>query len=141
MARRAYPRDLQVKHEDSSIIVNCSHDGYAHLSGRPVHKRSWQLCQGKLIVRDQIVGQFEMAIANFHFHPDVKVTAIDKRKYVLSLPISGEEIQLSVLKGSPSIEQSFFAPEFGIRMKGQCLAIRFESCSDIIVKISWSINE
>lgn len=141
VAQRAYPINLEVHKGNQSVFVSCAHDGYRRLSGYPVHKRSWQLCDRKLIVRDQIAGHFEMAIANFHFHPDVKVAAIDGSTYLLSLPTSKELVQLSVSNGSANIEPSFFAPEFGIRLKSQRLAVRFEDCSDIIVTISWRIDE
>lgn len=141
VARRAYPMDLEVEQVGPSVVVNCAHDGYRRLHGQPVHKRSWQFRPGKLVVQDRVVGEFETAFASFHFHPDVKVTPLDHRRYSLHLPCSGQEIQLFVLCGAASIENSFFAPEFGIRLKGQRLAVRFESQNDIAVEISWSIDE
>lgn len=141
VARRAYPMDLEVDQVDPSVFVNCAHDGYRRLPGQTVHKRSWQFCPGKLVVQDRVVGEFETAVAHFHFHPDIKVTAIDHRTYSLRLSGSGQEIQLFVLNGAACIGQGFFAPEFGIRLKSQCLAVRFESDNDIAVEISWSIDE
>lgn len=141
VARRAYPMDLEVEQVGQSVVVNCAHDGYRRLHGQPVHKRSWQFRPGKFVVQDRVVGDFETAVSNFHFHPDVKVTAIDRRTYSLHLPVSGQEIQLFVLSGAASIELSYFAPEFGIRLTSQCLSVGFESDSDIAVEISWSIDE
>lgn len=141
VARRAYPMDLEVKQVGPSVVVSCAHDGYRRLHGQPIHKRSWQLQPGKLVVQDRIVGQFETAFANFHFHPGVKVTVIDNRTYSLRLPSSGQEIQFFILSGAGSIELSYFAPEFGIRLTSQCLSVGFESDSDITVEISWGINE
>ncbi len=141
VARRAYPMDLEVEQVDQSVVVNCAHDGYRRLHGQPVHKRSWQFRPGKLVVQDRVVGEFETAVAHFHFHPDVKVTAVDRRTYLLHLPCSRQEIQLFVLKGVASIGQGFFAPEFGIRLECQRLVVRFETDNDIAVEISWSVDE
>lgn len=141
VARRAYPMDLEVEQFGPSVVVNCAHDGYMRLHGQPVHKRSWQFRPGKLVVHDRVVGEFETAVAHFHFHPDVKVTAVDRCTYSLHLPCSGQGIQLFVLKGSASLGQGFFAPEFGIRLECQLLAVRFETDSDIAVEISWSIDD
>jgi uncharacterized heparinase superfamily protein len=141
VGRRAYPMDLEVEQVGQSVVVNCAHDGYRRLHGQPVHKRSWQFCPGKLVVRDRVVGEFETAIAFFHFHPDVKVTALGHRRYSLHLPCSGQEIQILILSGATSIEKGFFAPEFGIRLQSLCLAVRLESGNDIAVEISWSIDE
>ncbi len=141
VARRAYPRGLEISQCGETVLVNCEHDGFMRFPGRPVHKRSWELCHGRLVVRDRIDGVFETAIARFHFHPGLRVNPIDLRTYSLRLPISGEEIQISVLNGAVGIEQSFFAPEFGVRLNSQCLAVRFESSKDIALEISWSISE
>lgn len=140
VAKRAYPRCLEIHQSEKFVLVTCAHDGYARLSGRPVHKRSWQLCNGKLVVRDRVDGEFETAIARFHFHPEIQVTAIDRSTYSLRLPVSGQAIQFFILDGVARIEQSFFAPEFGIRLKNQCLAVQFESNNDIAVEISWSTD-
>ena len=141
VARRAYPINLEVCKDDQTVFVSCAHDGYRRLSGHPVHIRSWQLCHGKLVVRDEIAGEFKVAIANFHFHPDIKITAINSCTYLLNLPISKEEIKLSIMNGAASIKPSFFSPEFGVRLKSQCLAVQFKTCSEVVVEISWRTDE
>src|SRR5690606_36555911 len=40
VARRAYPRDMDVGTEASPLRVSCSHDGYTRLPGRPIHRRT-----------------------------------------------------------------------------------------------------
>lgn len=141
VARRAYPQNLVIDRSGKSLIVNCAHDGYRRLSGQPLHYRSWQFSSGKLIVQDRVVGDFETAVGYFHFHPNINVTVIDPCTYSLYLPGAGEEVRLFVPNGAASIERSFFSPEFGIRLKNQCLAVRLEPGSDIAVEISWSIDE
>lgn len=141
VARRAYPLGIEIAQGDETALVTCEHDGFMRLPGRPVHKRSWQFFPGKLVVKDRIEGDFKSGIARFHFHPDLYVNSIDRYRYLLRLPNSRQDIQIFVLHGVACIEQSFFAPEFGIRLNSQCLAIHFESNNNIAVEISWSINE
>lgn len=141
VAKRAYPRGLVVKQSDQSVWVACAHDGYTRLPGRAVHKRSWQLHNGKLLVQDQVVGEFETAVAHFHFHPNIRFAATDRCHYSLRLPDSGQEVQLTIRSGTASVGKSFFSPEFGIRLNSHCLAVRPEFDNSIIVEISWSINE
>jgi uncharacterized heparinase superfamily protein len=141
VARRAYPIDLVLNQSKELVTVSCAHDGYRRLPGQVIHKRVWQFRPGKLLVQDLILGEFETAAAHFHFHPDIKITALDHCTYTLYLPGSGQKIQFSVLSGSARIEQSFFAPEFGIRLTNQCLSVEFESDNTISVEISWSIDE
>jgi uncharacterized heparinase superfamily protein len=141
VARRAYPRGLEIEQSDQSVSVTCAHDGYIRLPGRALHKRSWLLCQGKLVVQDRVEGEFETAIARFRLHPDTQVVALDRCTYSIRLPGAGQKIHLVVLNGAASIEQSFYSPEFGIRQNSQCLAVRFNPGNDITVEISWSIDE
>lgn len=141
VARRAHPIGLEIAQSNETVVVTCGHDGYMRLPGRPAHKRSWQLSQGKLIVRDRIDGVFKTAIARFHFHPVLRVNSIDCGIYSVRLSDSGQEIQINVLDGVAELEQSFFAPEFGVRLSRQCLAVRFESNNEIAVEVSWSNNE
>ena len=141
VARRAYPQGLNIEQGKDFVSVTCAHDGYKRLHGKPVHQRSWCIRNEKLVVQDRIEGRFETAVALFHFHPDIKVTVIDHNSYSLRLPNSGEEVHVLILNGAGSIEQSFFAPEFGIRQESQCLAVCFEPNREIVVEISWAINE
>jgi uncharacterized heparinase superfamily protein len=141
VARRAYPQGLNIEQGKDFVSVTCAHDGYKRLHRKPVHQRSWCIRNGKLVVQDQIEGRFETAVAFFHFHPDIKVTVINHNSYALRLPNSGEEVHVFILNGAGNIEQGFFASEFGIRQESQCLAVRFEPNKDIVVEISWAINE
>ena len=141
VARRAYPRDLELEQSDQCIFVSCVHDGYKRLTGKVLHKRSWQISPGKLIIRDRVVGKFKTAVAYYHIHPNIKVAAIDSKKYSLLLQSSGKKISLIVMNGNASIEQGFFSPEFGMRLKGKYLAVRLESDNDAVVEISWSDDD
>lgn len=141
VARRAYPQCLEISQGKDFISVICEHDGYKRLHGQAVHKRSWCIRQGKLVIHDRIEGGFMSAMALFHFHPGIQVTATEHNSYSLRLPISGEEVEIFILSGSGNIEQSFFSPEFGIRQKSQRLAVRFEPNRDTVVEIVWNINK
>lgn len=141
VAKRAYPVGLHISKQGKSISVVCGHDGYQRLPGQPLHTREWQFTEGKLVVQDQIKGEFESAIARFHFHPDVKVSVIAEDRYLLALPDIYNQAHLKVLKGDATIEQSFHASEFGKRVESMCLAVRFETEHQIAIEISWRVNE
>lgn len=141
VAKRAYPRSLMIDEREQSVLVTCTHDGYARLPGQPEHWRTWELSRGKIIVRDRIKGKFDFATARFHFHPDVQITALGDQKWALRLLRSGKDLQAQVLRGSASLEKSFYSPEFGMRQASECLAVRFESVDDIEIVISWSDDD
>ncbi len=141
VARRAYPIELEIQQVGLSVVVECAHDGYRRLHKQLMHKRSWQFRPGNLVVQDRVLGEFKAAVAHFHFHPEIKVVAIDCHRYSLYLPCSRQEIQVHVLSGAASIEHGFYAPEFGVRLRNQSLSVGFKSDNNIVVEISWSIDE
>lgn len=142
VARRAYPKGLEVNQTNQSILVTCAHDGYSRLAGGgALHRRSWQLDPGKLVIHDQVIGKFDSVIGYFHFHPGIKVTPIDQYTYLLYLPSARMELQLLVLGGEVRLSQGYYAPEFGVHLKNQSLAVRFQSNKESTVEISWSIND
>lgn len=139
VARRASLTQLQVEEDGDSLSVLAVHDGYIRLPGRVLHKRSWRLFEGRLVVQDLLLGDYKQAVSRFHFHPGVKIIDLTSNLCTIILPVTGQEVQLLITGGEARIEPYFFAPEFGIRIKSQCLAVYFEA-SDIAVDISWSTN-
>ena len=141
VARRAYPRNLCILQDHEGVSIACEHDGFTRLPGRPVHKRSWHLIDGKLIVRDRIEGRFESASARFHFHPNLCVRSLGRHSYSIRRGNSGRDVQVVVLNGSPDIEPSFFAPEFGVRLNTKCLTVHFQATTEVALEISWRSSE
>ncbi len=121
VGRRARPFDLRITDVDETAIVNCSHDGYQKLPGRPVHNREWRLRSNCLCVIDRVSGTFEQAIARFHFHPTVELLP----EQALRLP-TGECAQWSVDGGTPRIVHTLWHPEFGASQSNRCLEIEYE---------------
>jgi len=122
VARRAYPFDLQLENQAGVLQVACSHDGYKRLSGAPVHRREWAMDAGSLQVADMVRGGAHTAVARYILHPGVKVTAADNNSWQLALA-SGQNLRVLVLEGLGRIEPASYAPEFGIVLPTQCLAV------------------
>jgi uncharacterized heparinase superfamily protein len=141
VARRAYPLGLEIDESNESVSVTCAHDGYTRLFDRPVHKRTWTLSRGRLVVRDRIEGKFNFATARIRFHPDLQIIALGDCKWALRLVGCEEIVNVRVLCGRASMEKCFYSSEFGVRRETQCLAICHETVDDIVVEISWSIYE
>ena len=121
VAQRANPRDFSIKNiQGQWKEIACSHDGYTRLSGRNIHRRSWQLEVQRLIVKDEITGVFKSAIARFYLHPDLTV----ERDCVV-LP-SGRKIRVNCEGGDIRWVQSTWHPEFGKSVPNQCLEIEMK---------------
>ena len=58
VGRRARPADVRFEAGDAFFLASGSHDGYARLSGSPVHKRELELSESRgLIITDHISGK------------------------------------------------------------------------------------
>ena len=124
VARRAYPFDLEV--QSDSVYVACSHDGYIRLLGSPVHRRSWQMNEASLQVRDTVRGGKHAALASYIFHPAVQVAALNTNIWQLTLA-GGQRLRLVVQAGQGRLKPASYAPEFGKQLQTQSLVIELAS--------------
>lgn len=122
VARRAYPFNLQLQDQADVLQVACSHDGYKRLSGAPIHRREWEMDPGSLHVADTVRGGTHTAVARYILHPNVKVTAADNNIWQLTLA-GGQNLRVMVMEGQGRLEPASYAPEFGIVLPTQCLAV------------------
>lgn len=136
VARRAYPFDLQLQDRAGVLQVACSHDGYKRLSDAPVHRREWVMDASSLQVADTVRGGAHAAVARYILHPGVKVTAADNNSWQLTLA-GAQNLRVMVLEGQGRIEPASYAPEFGIVLPTQCLAVELTQ-GQARVKWIWS---
>lgn len=75
--RRAQPCVDQVRDDGDIIIVVASHDGYHHLSGRPVHRRTIRANGRSIEILDEILGEgAHDLVARSHFAPGVECSQL-----------------------------------------------------------------
>lgn len=123
--QRYFPRP------SSRVRVSAAHDGYRRLRGRPVHRRSWEISPGRLLVSDRIEGKCGKAVARFHLHPDVGVEFQDRdagTAGILRLP-SGKTCQWRLAGGQVELCPGLWHPEFGCSLPNQCLVLHLNSDS------------
>lgn len=138
VARRAYPEKLYISKNNNEIKVTCKHNGYIRLAGKCIHEREWIFNDKSLCITDKISGVFKSAIANFYFHPDIKITTLDNDEstFKLTLP-SGEVLQLSIENSDKAeIVSSNWYPEFGVSLVNDCISVYFTS-SEVTTSIVW----
>ncbi|MBI3351076.1 MAG: alginate lyase family protein [Nitrospirae bacterium] len=117
VARRGYPLSPSIKEEKGKITFEGGHDGFCRLSGKPVHWRSVSLEESETLeIKDDVTGQGRHLIESFvHFHPDVELNLEKDGKGTLSL--KGEKTFFEMWNfDSYQIEESFFCPEFGLKI-------------------------
>lgn len=125
VGRRAKPFDRKIYYEDGTFWAGASHDGFCWLFGKPVHKRTWRLSAGELMVRDEVSTTARSAVARYHLHPDVRIHHDSDRQGKLVLP-SGACATWHATVGIPSVDCSSWHPEFGKSVPSKCLALNLE---------------
>ena len=136
VARRAYPLALSISQQTEQVTVACSHTGYQHLPGRAFHRRQWAFAATSLTVTDRLAGRFNVAIARYLFHPDLKLTVISPT--VMQINVSNAKIaQLTILAGTGRLVVGQHSAEFGRVKQTRCLEVEL-SDNTATVKIEWS---
>jgi len=106
--------------------VAAAHDGYRRLPGRPIHRRTWEMTPGCLVVTDAVSGAHGEAVARFHLHPEMSAeveTVGAGGRGLLHLP-GGQVVRWSVTGGQARLVPSVWHPEFGRSLPTRCLEIR-----------------
>jgi len=118
VARRAQPFDLKINKKSGKWLeLACSHNGYKRLEGNNIHRRSWKLSTGKLVVCDEVFGEFKSAIARYYLHPDILI-----EDQVLVLP-DGHNLSFTAYGGNINIVDTKWTPEFGLSFSNQCIEL------------------
>lgn len=128
VARRAYPKELKIldSQTDNNIEVQCSHDGYARLKGKPIHRRSWLFKEHALEIKDSIRGKYETAVSRFHFHPSLTIVMDEARRCGTVAFQNAKIMKWFILEGNGKIEASSWHPRFGLSIQNACLAVTLE---------------
>ena len=136
VARRAKPFGLEIKSTEDEILVCCSHDGYSRLKGKPIHHRKWNMTKNELTISDLVTGSKHRSIARFILHPSVCIKKVNLNDWYIYAPL-GQKVLFQVLSGNGFVEPATYAPEFGLVLQTQCLAIELTSGRSE-AKLQWS---
>lgn len=130
VGRRAAISDLEFRKSNDGQIVKATHNGYAHLTGKPLHTRQWELNGKRLIVTDVLDGQqMQNAVINFHLHPDI--TAKQNADGSITLRSSNKKIIGKVrttFSGGIYVSKSSWHPVFGKAISSSSIHINVEAC-------------
>ena len=147
VARRAYPRELQIRDIDHGFEVACSHDGYQRLSLGFTHTRAWKMTDRSLLVSDT-VGLDEnkasklvrpKAVARYILHPSIVIKSVDANQWQLVLP-NMKVIQLKVHAGRAHIDEGSYVSEFGKTQKTPCLVVELAGSSYLSAQVQLKWN-
>ena len=135
VGRRAKAFDVAVSEEGTALTVSAAHAGYSRLGGRPIHRRSWRLQAGRVIVTDQIEGRATNALARFHLQPGVRGRVDGDGRTGELVTSSGRIIRWK--SSQPArLEPSQWRPQFGIRLDTRQL-VASASGAPLQTEFSW----
>lgn len=136
VGRRARPFDVTQRQDPSCIEIGCSHDGYRHLAGQPIHRRTWRFEREHLTVTDRINGRCRSAEAYVHLHPSVTVT---RRAEGFSLQgAEGIALYVDFVGGTAQLAESTYHPEFGLEIPNTVIVVAIEG-QTLTTTFSWSL--
>ena len=129
VARRGRPRDVVWEPAADDFRLSAWHDGYRRLRGRPVHRREFVWRPGRLRIVDCCRATIAQQVAaGLHLHPDCRIGNMDGRVATILHPGGHFEIALEG-SGKLSIEDSWYCPEFGVRIPNRAVV-----CSSVGVR-------
>lgn len=134
VGRRARPLDVAI----DGWSISAAHDGYAHLPGRPLHRRRWQMDERGLTVHDQIApAAREPALARYHLAPGLRCeAAADDHWHVWCdadprAPLATAHVR----RGRGALESWQHARRFGELAPATTLAVQLEAGA---AEVHWS---
>ena len=131
VAKRAtvFNRSCSIKN-DESIHINASHNGYKSKFSGCIHTRFLTLEPSKLIVNDNLDGNFRSAKSFFHFHPSLIVYLKDRK-----LKVEGKDFILysDLNCFNSKVYETLWHPEFGISIPKKTLEIEINSMQTEVI--------
>ena len=127
VARRGRPHDVKwLPDKNGGFQLGSWHDGYKRLKGKPIHHRrfSWNE-SGKLSVIDKIAAsKTQNMVSRLHLHPNCKIDQLKDNFANIAYPAGKIKITFSG-DGKLSLEDSYYCPEFGVKIGNKALAFSF----------------
>tara|TARA_B100000925_G_C22005346_1_gene473384 strand:+ start:87 stop:1721 length:1635 start_codon:yes stop_codon:yes gene_type:complete len=117
-----------------NIELIAAHNGYKSLFAGCIHERKLTFSKNNLVVFDSLKRKFKFAKSRFYIHPNLDVSLEDD-----CLIIKGARFVLNCnLKGKLFLlKDSFYYPEFGLRVPNKMLELQFEK-NNLGITFSWS---
>jgi len=139
VGRRARVLGVRREDHDGRAAIEASHDGYAHLAGRPVHRRRLEHLGGDAWRVEDVVlgGGRRRAVSRIRLHPafskvaqgDAWLEASDGRVAVRVIAESA---------GGVIVEQGRYFPRFGVDER--CLVVRLDAAGSLPLRMCYRVE-
>jgi uncharacterized heparinase superfamily protein len=122
VGRRGYSFDVSAAADPASGVLRLrgSHNGFTHLAGSPVHTREIEMTASSVAVRDHLSALPKTGgRVYFHLHPDCTVR-LEKGGARIESPAGVLRFEAD---GPLHLEDSWYCPEFGVKIRNQAMVI------------------
>ncbi len=110
VGRRPIPEILESVIDKNILSLKGQHDGYMHLSGKPVHQRCFMVSNDSIEITDSVYGgDGQIAESLFLLHPDCTVELLPNVCKVMN---AGIVIELHSQQSMQIIDK-YWSPDFG----------------------------
>lgn len=128
VARRGRPYDIKWIPSENGFQLSAWHDGYKRLRGHPVHYREFDWNKsGKLAIKDIITASItQNVISRLHLHPDCVIEELKDNDNTAWITYPAGKFKIT-FDGNGRLlpEDSYYCPEFGIKIANKTLAFSF----------------
>jgi len=136
VGRRARVSDVFIEKTNDCVLISGMHDGYRHLAGRPLHRRTWHFGANSLSLRDEILGSTpHEGLARFILSPSVQVIEAGSLKTVTLRTARGRSV-LFRSSTAVCIENTQWYPEFGQSVSTQVITVPVSE-SALHIQLVW----
>ncbi|MGE5679685.1 MAG: heparinase II/III family protein [Bacillota bacterium] len=137
VARRFVPHNVLLEHEAGLLKFYGEFDGYSALIGDRIKHKRKIYCEASLrsiLVEDNISGVGNHIAESFiHFSPEAEVELVGNTAYIRS---DKNIIKIIVENGRCSIEEGWYCPRFGEKIRNKMLVI---GADNLPAKLSYKI--
>lgn len=126
VARRGRPHNIKWMPSKDGFQLSGWHDGYKRLKANPIHYREFNWNKsGKLTIKDITnAPKTQNVISRLHLHPNCEIDRLKDSTVRVAYPEGDFRIIFS-RNGRLSLEDSYYCPEFGVKIANKALAFSF----------------
>jgi len=114
--------------------IACEHNGYSHLPGGPVHRRTWRRLHRGLEVRDHVSSGAE-AVARFHLAPGVEAELVGGNRWRIGSQ-GAADMFVEILGGDVRIVDTLHARAFGVLRSAKTLEVNLVE-GGVVTRWQW----
>lgn len=135
VAKRAKIKNVKLIKNSNLVEIRGEHNGYNTFFSKNIVSRKLSVETKKIKIHDKVSKLQPNTISKLILHPNVKIIYNDKKLVKMKIGKSNV-VNFKILKGSCSVKNDKYRPEFGKKMKTKSLNILFHK-KECLCNLTW----